>query len=162
MPFTPIHLGPGALFKAIGGRHFSFMVFGGAQVMIDIEPLIGLIEGKDILHGYTHTLLGALLIGLAAGVIGRPVSVFVLRWLDIPHEPFTWRASFLGALIGTYSHIVLDAFMHHDINPWWPVAQGNNLLGIVSHGTLHMLCAVLGLLGAVGVAMRACQNRKAE
>lgn len=36
MPFTPIHLGPGAACKAIGGRHFSFMVFGGAQVLMDI------------------------------------------------------------------------------------------------------------------------------
>ena len=39
MPFTPIHLGPGAALKAIGGRHFSFMVFGGSQVLMDIEPL---------------------------------------------------------------------------------------------------------------------------
>ena len=27
MPFTPFHLGPGAAFKAIGGKHFSFMVW---------------------------------------------------------------------------------------------------------------------------------------
>lgn len=79
MPFTPFHLGPGALFKATGGRHFSFMVFGGAQVMMDIEPLIGLLQNKSILHGYTHTLAGALLIGLAAALIGKPVSGWVLR-----------------------------------------------------------------------------------
>ncbi len=61
MPFTPFHLGPGALFKAVGGRHFSFMVFGGTQVLMDIEPLLGLIRGWPVLHGYTHTLAGALL-----------------------------------------------------------------------------------------------------
>ena len=53
MPFTPIHLGPGAACKAIGGRHFRFMVFGGAQVLMDIEPLLqppkGLITAKEIL-----------------------------------------------------------------------------------------------------------------
>jgi len=43
MPFTPIHLGPGAAFKAIGGRHSSFMVFGGSQLLMDIEPLVGII-----------------------------------------------------------------------------------------------------------------------
>ena len=32
MPITPFHLGPGAAFKAIGGRHFSFVVFGGAPM----------------------------------------------------------------------------------------------------------------------------------
>ena len=63
MPFTPIHLGPGAACKAIGDRHFSFMVFGGAQVLMDIEPLLGIIQGWDVLHGYSHTLAGALVIG---------------------------------------------------------------------------------------------------
>ncbi len=57
MPFTPFHLGAGAALKAIGGRHFSFMVFGGSQVLMDIEPLIGLVQGWDVLHGYTHTLV---------------------------------------------------------------------------------------------------------
>lgn len=79
MPFAPIHLGPGAAFKAIGGRHFSFMVFGGTQVLMDIEPLIGMLRGWDVLHGYTHTLLGALVIGTLAGLIGRPISAWGLR-----------------------------------------------------------------------------------
>lgn len=90
MPFTPIHLGPGAAFKAIGGRHFSF---------------IGIIQNKPILHGYTHTLVGALLIGFVAGVIGRPISAFVLKLLQIKHRPFTWDASFSGAFVGTFSHM---------------------------------------------------------
>ena len=50
MPFTPFHLGPGAVFKAIGGRHFSFMVFGGAQVLMDIEPLVGILRGSVVLR----------------------------------------------------------------------------------------------------------------
>lgn len=84
MPFTPFHLGPGAVFKAIGGRHFSFMVFGGAQVLMDIEPLVGLLRDRPVLHGYSHTLAGALVIGLIAALSGRPISEFVLRALSIP------------------------------------------------------------------------------
>jgi membrane-bound metal-dependent hydrolase YbcI (DUF457 family) len=148
MPFTPIHLGPGAAFKAIGGRHFSLMVFGGSQVLMDIEPLIGIIQNKPILHGYTHTLVGALLIGLVAGVIGRPISAFVLKLLQIKHHPFTWGASFSSAFVGTFSHIGLDAIMHSDMNPLWPIIQGNSLLGIISIGSLHLLCLVLGVFGA--------------
>ena len=49
MPFAPLHLGPGAAFKAIGGKHFSFMVFGGAQVLMDIEPLIGIVQRWTVL-----------------------------------------------------------------------------------------------------------------
>jgi len=68
MPFSPFHLGPGVALKAVGGRHFSFMVFGGTQVLMDLEPLIGLIQGWTVLHGYSHTLAGALVIGSIAGL----------------------------------------------------------------------------------------------
>jgi membrane-bound metal-dependent hydrolase YbcI (DUF457 family) len=149
MPFTPIHLGPGAAFKAICGKHFSFMVFGGSQVLMDIEPLIGMIQGKDILHGYTHTILGAFLIGLVAAIIGKPISAFALKFLKVQHYPLTWLASFTGAYIGTFSHIGFDAIMHSDMNPLWPITQGNSLLGSISIGSLHMLCLALGLFGSL-------------
>lgn len=154
MPFTPFHLGPGATFKAIGGKHFSFMVFGGSQVLMDIEPLIGILQDKEILHGYTHTILGALLIGLVAGVIGRPISSLVLKLMEIPHYPFTWSASFSGAFVGTFSHILFDAIMHSDMNPLWPLMQGNDLLNVLSVESLHVLCMILGLLGALIIAVK--------
>lgn len=130
------------------------MVFGGSQVMMDIEPLIGIILDKPILHGYTHTILGALLIGLVAAVIGKPISSLVLKHLKIPHFPFTWIAAFSGALVGTFSHIGFDAVMHSDMNPLWPAAQGNGLLGIVSIDELHLLCLALGIGGALVIAIR--------
>ena len=149
MPFTPIHLGPGAVFKAMGGRHFSFMVFGGTQALMDIEPLIGLLRGADVLHGYTHTLLGALVIGTMAGLIGKPISAFVLKYLQIPHYPLTWMASFLGAYLGAFSHILFDAVMHSEMAPWWTIASGNSLLGLMSLEALHGSCAMAAVIGAV-------------
>lgn len=154
MPFTPFHLGPGAAFKAIGGSNFSFMVFGGAQVLMDIEPLIGILTNKPVLHGPTHTLLGALAIGTLAGIIGKPISAAVLRWRSIPHAPFTWTASFVGAYTGTFSHILLDAIMHSDMSPWWPIAGGNQLLGQISLDHLHVACMIAGVLGAIVAAVR--------
>lgn len=154
MPFTSFHLGPGALFKAVGGRRFSFMVFGGAQVLMDIEPLVGILAHRPVLHGVTHTLLGALVIGTLSGLIGKPISAAVLRWLAIQHYPFTWAASFTGAYVGTFSHVLLDALMHADMSPWWPIASGNPLLGRIDLGHLHMACALAGLLGAAVVALR--------
>lgn len=154
MPFTPIHLGPGAAFKALGSRHFSFMVFGGTQVLMDIEPLVGMLRDADQLHGYTHTLLGALIIGTLAGLIGRPISAWVLRWQKVPHHPFTWAASFIGAYVGSFSHIGLDAVMHADMAPWWPIGAGNGLLQWIDIDQLHMACFVAGLLGAAVVAIR--------
>ena len=161
MPFTPIHLGPGLAFKAIGGRHFSFMVFGGSQVLMDIEPLIGILQNKSILHGPTHTLLGALIIGSIAAVIGKPISSFVLKLLEIRHEPFTWLAAISGAFVGTYSHVLLDGIMHSDMSPWWPFAPGNPLLRIISIGQLHNLCFLAGAIGLIGLAIRAAFKQRA-
>ena len=154
MPFTPFHLGPGAVFKAIGGRHFSFMVFGGAQVLMDIEPLMRILRGDFVLHGYTHTIAGALLIGIVAALIGKPISASVLSALRIPHHPLTWLAASSGAFVGTFSHVALDALMHADMQPWWPMATGNGLLGAMDVERLHMACAVLGALGLLVIAGR--------
>ena len=154
MPFTPFHLGPGAVFKAIGGRHFSFMVFGGAQVMMDIEPLVGIIRGSVVLHGVTHTLGGAAAIGTVAGLIGRQISALVLQWLRIPHHPFTWTASFLGAYVGTFSHVLLDGLMHPDMHPWWPFSPANPLLGAIHTDWLHIGCAAAAVVGGAVVALR--------
>jgi membrane-bound metal-dependent hydrolase YbcI (DUF457 family) len=161
MPVTPFHLGPGAAFKAVGGRHFSFMVFGGAQVLMDIEPLVRIYLGTPVLHGYTHTLLGALVIGLVATLTGKPISQFVLNRYRIPHHPFTWLAAGVGAFVGTFSHVVLDAIMHPDMHPWWPISQGNALLGIVSVGWLHVGCVALGMLGGLVIAFRIARRGRA-
>jgi hypothetical protein len=159
MPFTPFHLGPGLAFKAVGGRRFSFMVFGGSQALMDVEPLVGIIQGWPILHGVTHTIVGALVIGLVAGAIGRPISEFALRLLHIPHHPITWPVSYLSGFLGTYSHIGLDAVMHRDMDPLRPLAAGNPLLGLMSIEGLHVLCLAAGLLGLLVIAGRVCLSQ---
>jgi hypothetical protein len=159
MPFTPLHLGPGLVFKAIGGRHFSFMVFGGAQVLMDIEPLLGMVYGWPSLHGVTHNLAGALLVGTLAGAIGRPISERVLRGLRIAHAPFTWTASFVAAYVGTFSHVALDALMHADMAPRWPLRDGNPWLGAISLEQLHLACLGLALLGGAVLAARTLYAR---
>jgi len=161
MPFTPFHLGPGATFKAIGGRHFSFMVFGGSQVLMDIEPLIGILTGKPVLHGYTHTIAGALIIGIVAALIGKPVSAYALALLRVPHYSFTWLAAFSGALVGTFSHIIFDAVMHSDMRPWWPLSNANGLLHIISIERLHLVCVALGGLGVLTISGKALLRSRA-
>ena len=160
MPITPLHLGPGAAFKAIGGRHFSFMVFGGAQVLMDLEPLIGLLRGSAVLHGYSHTLAGALVIGIVAALTGKPIGSFVLTRFRGAHFPIPWTAAISGAFIGPFSHIALDAVMHGDMRPWWPLSDANGLLFAVSIERLHLICLVLGAIGIVAIAGRALLRGK--
>ncbi len=51
MPFTPFHMGPGIVVKALLQGSFSLMVFGWAQIVMDIQPLFVLISGEGHLHG---------------------------------------------------------------------------------------------------------------
>lgn len=160
MPFTPFHMGPGLAVKAVCGRYVSLMVFGFSQVAIDIEPLVRIIRGDAVLHGFTHTYLGATLVALMSALVGRPVCQFLLNyWTPDPYSPFlnglrgpkriSWPAAIAGAFVGTYSHVFLDSIMHSDLQPFAPFSDVNALLHVISVGSLHLVCVVGGVVGAL-------------
>jgi hypothetical protein len=161
MPFTPFHFGPGALLKALGGRRFSLVGFGVAQVAIDIEPGLGLLRGADVLHGWTHTFVGATVLGAAAAAVTLAIGPRVLRardWLLRREGLAHWSegtrigalAAASGALLGAWSHVLLDGVMHSDLHPFAPWSQAQPWWRLVGIGTLHWLCVAAGVLGVAG------------
>lgn len=160
MPFTPFHMGAALIAKPGLKRNFSVITFGIAQVAMDIEPGIGMLTGADVLHGPTHTILGALVIAYLVMLIAPLVCNFLLsKWnKEVTHHGLHWLAQaqatsktavIVGAFFGTLSHVALDSMMHHDIQPLWPFSKANPLMGLVSHDGVYQLCAVAGFLGAV-------------
>lgn len=149
MPFTPFHMGPGLLVKGILQGSFSLMIFGWSQIVIDIQPLVVMLSGRGHVHGFTHTYLGATLIAAVSAVSGKFAADLVLRILRRTRfTPISWPVAIGSALIGTYSHVVLDAIMHSDVEPFAPLTLVNPFLGIISVATLHKLCLLSGLAGA--------------
>jgi membrane-bound metal-dependent hydrolase YbcI (DUF457 family) len=152
MPFTPFHMGPGMLIKALLQGSFSLMVFGWAQILIDIQPLVAIITSKGQLHGFSHTYIGASLIAIAAAVTGKHLSEFGLVVLGIHKKEdkfsIAWWVVFISAFIGTYTHVALDSIMHSDLQPFYPFGLTNDLLGLIGISTLYELCLKTGLLGA--------------
>lgn len=141
MPFTPLHMGPGVVVKALMRNSFSLVVFGGSQIVIDIQPLVVMLTGKGELHGLSHTVLGATVIGLLCGLLGKPIGERFLKFYVEPKGiPISWRVSFISAFIGTYSHILIDSIMHSDVIPLWPFSKASSLHGIISIDALHVLC----------------------
>ncbi|WP_420139240.1 hypothetical protein [Sphingomonas sp.] len=157
MPFTPFHLGPGAVFKAIGRDRFSFLMFGGTQILMDVEPLVHILRGDRVLHGTSHTIAGALAIAGVSILLAVPIIRWLMRHLTNA-PPLTWTVATISALVGTYSHILLDAIMHSDMNPLWPFAPGNSLQGIISVDGLHLFCMSCGLIGGAAIALRAMRR----
>lgn len=119
MPFTPYHLGAGALAKSIAPRHVSFTAFAVSNVLIDVEPLVRMLGILDdtILHGPTHTFPGAVVIAAltlpAIRLWDRTAAALHLTGLRPPAIP-TWMI-LTSALIGTVSHVLLDSRMHADM-----------------------------------------------
>ncbi len=151
MPFTPLHMGPGICVKAILQGSFSLMVFGFAQILMDIQPLVVLLTGEGHLHGFSHTYIGASIIAILAALSGKYLSEFGLRIIGISKKSnpikISWLVSFVSAFVGTFSHIILDSIMHSDIEPFFPFDSSNNLLGIIGIEQLHEFCLYSGLIG---------------
>ena len=150
MPFTPIHMGPGLLIKSMLQGGFSLMVFGWAQIVMDIQPLVVLLRGHGHVHGFTHTLAGATLLGVAAAVTGKYLAQWGLALIGARALlPLRWPVAVASAFIGTYSHVALDAVMHADLLPFMPISAANPLLGSLSLLTLHQVCMVAGVIGSI-------------
>lgn len=150
MPFTPLHMGPGILFKALLQGSFSLMVFGWAQIVMDIQPLLVMLCGQGHLHGFSHTYIGASLLAVLCALSGKYLAEFGLRLIGhTGFLPISWTVAFLSAAIGTFSHIVLDSVMHHDVEPFWPFSSENALLALISVSALHWVCIGSGIVGAV-------------
>jgi Domain of unknown function (DUF4184) len=164
VPFTPFHMGPGCVVKALAGGSFSLAVFGFAQVAMDVEPLVRMLRGDAVIHGFSHTYLGATFVAIFSLLVGRPICQLLLNcWRPDGNSGFlnwlrgarviTWPAAITGAFIGTYSHVLLDSLMHSDMQPFSPFEEGNPTQGLVSFVAMHVVCAGAGVLGLVGLVV---------
>ena len=158
LPFTPFHLGAALIVKPVLNRNFSVITFGIAQVAMDIEPGIGMLTGADVLHGPTHTILGALVIACLVMLIAPSICSYLLtKWnKEVIHyklprlvhsDGVSKTAIVIGAFFGTLSHVALDSLMHHDIKSLLPFSKVNPLLGLVTHDGVYQACAIAGVLG---------------
>lgn len=158
MPFTPLHMGPGMLIKGVLGKHFSLVTFGVTQIAMDIEPLWRMIRGDMILHGPSHTYAGATGVALLVMLVAKPLCTrIVLRWHKelsfhklhrlVSLQPLTFPSLLCGAVLGSFSHVLLDSLMHVDIRPLAPWSQSNVLQSLVTNSVLHQACLITALLG---------------
>ncbi|MDP3980941.1 MAG: DUF4184 domain-containing protein [Chlamydiota bacterium] len=148
MPFTPFHFGPGAFVKSIIPRYFSFTLFALTQVFIDCETLYYILMNEMPLHRFFHTYIGANFVLILAVLMGRPISQWILKILNIQSK-ITLKCAIITGIIATYSHVFLDSIMHYDIKPFAPISASNPMLEIIDIGLLHLLCIACGFVGVM-------------
>lgn len=163
-------MGAGLIVKPALNRYFSVMTFGIAQIAMDIEPGIGMLRGAEVLHGATHTILGALVIASLVMLVAPFVCVrLIAKWnKEVVHYGLPYLAHsggvqrtavIVGAYFGTLSHVALDSLIHHDIRPLLPFSQANPLLGLIDHDVVYRMCAIAGVLGALAWLTIRCASR---
>jgi hypothetical protein len=171
MPFTPYHMGPGFAVKLVARHRFSLTVFGLAQIAMDLEPLYRILHRDRVVHGLSHTYLGALVIGLIIFVPAQRIcsallklgnallSCMRLEKFEEDHR-ISWRVALVSALIGTLSHVLIDSPYHHDMMPMVPFATTNALLHAVSELAVYLFCVLSGSVGFIGwLVIKAVRHR---
>jgi hypothetical protein len=172
VPFTPLHVGPAIALKSISGRWFSVTVFCVAQLLIDLEPAWFMLSGDDYIHRFLHTYLGATIAGCVAAIFGKPVCERALRWWNSRLSPVQarwlavpadigWTAAAAGGLLGGWSHVLLDSFMHADMRPLAPWQAHNALLFAVHVDALYLGCALAGVAGLGLLLLLRARKRRA-
>lgn len=154
-------MGAALIVKPALNYRFSVITFGIAQFAMDVEPGIRMWTNSDVLHGPTHTILGALIMAFLVMLIAPSICNYLLTkwnkeviyykqaWL-VHSEPVSKTAVTIGAFFGTLSHVVLDSLMHHDIHPLSPFSQANPFMGLITHDGVYLACTIAGTLGIAG------------
>jgi hypothetical protein len=161
MPFTPFHFGPGLLVKGLAPNHFSLSMFALANVAMDVEPLYRMVAGDAQLHGATHTVLGAAFICVGTTWAGRPLILrsrqLYERWSSNAGRAFhiTNIQAWSGALLGTFSHVLMDAVMHADMRPFLPLTDTNPWLDVSCTEHVYLGCVLSGMVGMLLILIRA-------
>ena len=151
MPFTPYHMGPAILLKGLLQGSFSLMIFGWAQLLMDLEPLLALLSRSGRVHGFSHTYLGATIIAIFSAGTGKYLAQWALATIirKRPAISIHWLVAFFSAFVGTFSHVVLDSIMHGDVVPWFPFSSSNALLGMISVSALYRFCLYSAVAGTL-------------
>lgn len=153
MPFTPYHMGPGILVKALLRGSFSLMIFGWTQVVMDVQPLIVTFTHEGRYHGFTHTYVGATLLAVVTAVTGKYLAELMLNVLPREKDKrigISWSVAFLSAFIGAYSHVLLDSLKQSsDITPLAPFSPAGPLSSLLTAATVRSLCLYSGIVGAL-------------
>jgi membrane-bound metal-dependent hydrolase YbcI (DUF457 family) len=96
-----------------------------ASVAVDVEPIYCLLSDCQ-LHGILHSYVGAAAFSLAVVSVLIYIGKNQLRRLSgrLGHaQDYPLKSIIAGTLIGAWSHVLLDSFMHFDVTPFWPVLE---------------------------------------
>jgi membrane-bound metal-dependent hydrolase YbcI (DUF457 family) len=150
MPFTPLHLGPALAFGLPLRRIIHLPTFIVANVILDVEPLLIILLGTPFpLHGYLHTFLSAVAVGLLLGYvmfkIEKPLKGFYLNVQLETSKTLPLKAFLTAGVSGAALHVLLDALLYSEMHPFYPLLANPFLEFHLSSLSVTLMCFWLGV-----------------
>jgi len=155
VPPPPIHLGAASVLALALLRYVYLPAVLLGSLAPDIQPII------IVLFNVPYSFNGPVLHSLIGGTLLLPplviAIIFVLRkpldrvtsFLELYQEP-TLPRILAGTLIGVYSHILLDAYLYTDIQPFYPLdvnlllsQSASRYIEMYTAGTITIIVALL-------------------
>jgi hypothetical protein len=166
MPFTPFHAGIALLLWALAQLDVVALLLGA--LLPDAEGFLFLLRVYPTAHGPLHSILGAALLAIPVAALSFGIRKRLGALLPA-------KVIFISALLGTFSHLLLDAPTAHPGNyssvlPWlpdedsvainlaWPLGYWNPLYGIASPQQAALL-SVASLIAALLIKRKRISNR---
>ena len=152
MPITPLHIGIPGIISHYFPRKVDIIGALIGAVIIDIDFFIFLLLDTPV-HGFLHSFLGALIISI--------ILIIVIIYFKDPmyklKEWFKWdpESNIIsissGVLIGTYSHIIMDALIYEDMSPFYPLKR--NILFIDDSMIIFIIYVISFFTTAIFIAL---------
>jgi len=138
MPLTPYHVGPALLVALLLYPLLDIPAFLVASLTLDFEPLLWLLDLLPwSMHGRFHSLTLSIIVGVpVAGlfILLRRYGKKIRLPAAFAQEPST-KLTIVSSVAGVWGHVLLDAFVHNDINLLWPI-QWNPLFQALDYSTV--------------------------
>lgn len=123
MPITPLHCGVLAPVNHWFPGKVSTISFVLVTTWIDAPQIYAALAGIPLPeHGVQHSFAGAM---IAAVIVAIP-GMRSMKWV-------------LGAYLAALSHVLLDALVHSDMNPFWPTEGNPFYAGLMEPVSLILL-----------------------
>jgi membrane-bound metal-dependent hydrolase YbcI (DUF457 family) len=153
MPFTPFHLGPGLGLGLPLRRYLHAPTLLLASVIVDVEPFLVLFLGlRYPLHGYLHTFLFAVPIGLVLGyamfLLERLLQPLYRIFLLETGNGLSLRSFVVAGGLGTGLHVLLDTPLYAEITPFYPITTNPFHMPSLTL-EIYALCVWMGAFGIV-------------
>ena len=151
MPLTPLHPGPALILWGVFPKFFNLWALFLGSVVMDVEPVLGLLLTGSSYHGPLHTILGAisgsLLIAVILWQFRRELKSISLKFKI--RQTFSFPVLFFSALVAWLIHIFFDGLSHADVLPFWPSEYNPILIGHTAYWPTSLILLILLIIGLI-------------